>query len=191
MRGKVIGTALAGFLCGALGGCAVDTTGLQQRVATGEDGGAVASTGRGHPEPQPDAAKNGTTPAPPPAPPAPMPGRLALGAGCHADTDCGSGHCAEEVCCNDGCAGGCASCRLPGSAGTCRPLASGTICGAGSCRDGYEQEPSACDGAGRCVHGKRVRCPEDRCADERVCASRCDDGHHDKHKDDHSDGCED
>lgn len=50
-----------------------------------------------------------------------------LGTPCTTAAQCGSGGvCAGGVCCNRACDGQCESCTLPGRAGTCSPLSSGT-----------------------------------------------------------------
>src|SRR5690606_27237296 len=45
--------------------------------------------------------------------------KLDLGARCDAAYECASGHCVAGVCCESACAGQCARCDAPGSAGTC------------------------------------------------------------------------
>ena len=45
------------------------------------------------------------------------------GAVCGDGGECGSGKCAQGVCCRTDCAGSCLSCALPGSTGTCKPVA--------------------------------------------------------------------
>jgi hypothetical protein len=80
-------------------------------------------------------------------------GKKMKGATCVANGDCESGFCADGVCCNVACGGGCVSCALPGRLGTCWPVDQGvpdprTICkdmGAASCGT-----TGACDGFGGC-----------------------------------------
>src|SRR4030095_6026889 len=43
-----------------------------------------------------------------------------------AGTECASSQCVDGVCCNTSCSTTCASCNLPGTAGTCTPATSGT-----------------------------------------------------------------
>ena len=45
---------------------------------------------------------------------------------CEVDTQCGSSHCVDGVCCNDACTGHCVTCLLPGSEGNCSLAAPGT-----------------------------------------------------------------
>lgn len=51
-------------------------------------------------------------------------------AACVADDECASGHCAQGVCCASACAAPCSSCALPGTVGTCAPVANAD---AGAC----------------------------------------------------------
>lgn len=55
---------------------------------------------------------------------------------CNDGNECASGFCASNVCCNEACAGACASCSLPGSEGICTQ----NDCG-----------PYGCDGNGGCL----------------------------------------
>lgn len=74
---------------------------------------------------------------------------------CTGGGECQSGACAQGVCCDVAC-GGCRSCALPGSEGTCAPVAAGSdpngACGP-SCPLGTSvmNLASTCDGAGACV----------------------------------------
>lgn len=63
-----------------------------------------------------------------------------IGQACLSSAGCASGSCVDGVCCSTGPCGTCRSCNVPGQAGTCAPLPSGTSCGAGV----------ACNGAGTC-----------------------------------------
>jgi hypothetical protein len=64
-----------------------------------------------------------------------------LGNLCSAGTQCASSQCVDGVCCNTSCSTTCASCNLPGTAGTCTPATSGTDpdseCGGVSCASFY------------------------------------------------------
>jgi len=44
---------------------------------------------------------------------------LALGESCTSPLQCGSGFCAQAVCCDQACVGADMACDLPGSRGTC------------------------------------------------------------------------
>jgi len=63
------------------------------------------------------------------------------GNACSADAECGTGHCADGVCCNTACTGQCEACATASTPGTCIPvLTPRTPCaGSGTCG-------SACDG---------------------------------------------
>ncbi len=96
-----------------------------------------------------------------------------MGKVCKVDTDCGSGHCADGVCCTSACTGACTACNLPGSLGTCSNVAAGAsdpvTCVA----------PGACDGAGSCKKGNGVaclakaQCTSGNCVDGVCCSSTC------------------
>jgi hypothetical protein len=45
---------------------------------------------------------------------------------CDMDEQCGTGHCANNVCCNTACADKCYACNLPGSVGSCTAALDGT-----------------------------------------------------------------
>ena len=97
----------------------------------------------------------------------------AIGKVCKADTDCGSGHCADGVCCNTACAGTCTACNLPASLGTCTSVAAGAsdpvTCVA----------PGTCDGAGACkkanggVCAQASQCTSGNCVDGYCCNTTC------------------
>jgi hypothetical protein len=78
-----------------------------------------------------------------------------LGATCQGGAECESGICADGVCCNATCAGGCVSCAVADHVGTCWPAPSGAADPHGTCavmnpascgRDG------TCDGVGGCAN---------------------------------------
>jgi hypothetical protein len=88
-------------------------------------------------------------------------GALPVGSMCKVASDCNSTFCEEGVCCATACTGGCRSCALTGSAGTCTPVTAGvpsttcavtdvSMCGT----DG------TCDGAGGC----RMHLPGKACS---------------------------
>jgi hypothetical protein len=73
---------------------------------------------------------------------------------CACGEECGSGYCAQGVCCNVECSGTCVACNLPGSPGVCGPVPAGqapavaTQCKAESVNScGLDGK---CDGAGSC-----------------------------------------
>jgi hypothetical protein len=82
-----------------------------------------------------------------------MRAKQGIGAGCMADADCDSNHCADGVCCGAACTGACISCNQTGKVGMCLPVAPGSpdprkMCvaaGASTCG-----KNGLCDGAGAC-----------------------------------------
>jgi hypothetical protein len=80
-------------------------------------------------------------------------GKKMKGATCKGNADCASGFCADKVCCNVACQGGCVSCTLSGRTGTCWPVDTGVPDPRAICKD--QGAPScgttgACDGFGSC-----------------------------------------
>lgn len=104
--------------------------------------------------------------------------RLGDGEPCAADAACRSGICADGTCCVTACAGPCRSCKLPGSAGTCAALATGTVCGAASCAAGILTQEATCDGAGICRPGLATPCHPYACKDATACFASCTDSVH-------------
>jgi hypothetical protein len=99
---------------------------------------------------------------------------------CSADTDCGSGHCADGVCCNAACNGACVACTAAkkggGADGVCGSVpayqpdnAPANIC----------VSPKACDGASQCKKtngqscGINGECVSGACADGVCCGAPC------------------
>ena len=86
---------------------------------------------------------------------------VALGASCTQGSQCATGFCADSVCCDGSCTGGCESCNQGGLLGTCVPHSSDTdpenICGAGvQCSgEGVCEAPdtSPCNGDNDCAMG--------------------------------------
>ena len=89
------------------------------------------------------------------------------GAVCGAGGECGSGKCAQGVCCRTDCAGSCLSCALPGSTGTCKPVMAGAADPAGQCRDQGGASCASnglCDGAGGCqLYAAGTECAPPTC----------------------------
>jgi hypothetical protein len=80
-------------------------------------------------------------------------GKKMKGATCNTNLDCASGFCADHICCNVACQGGCVACNLPGRLGTCWPVDPGVPDPRAVCKD--QGAPScgttgACDGFGGC-----------------------------------------
>jgi hypothetical protein len=67
----------------------------------------------------------------------------AQGTACGAGAECGSGFCADKVCCDKACSGTCRSCVVAGSVGTCKNHAAGTDPEKGCVK-------YTCDGKGAC-----------------------------------------
>ncbi|HUM00108.1 MAG TPA: fibronectin type III domain-containing protein, partial [Mycobacterium sp.] len=70
---------------------------------------------------------------------------------CATNSQCGTGFCANGVCCNVACNGGCGACNLTGHIGTCTALTGGTSCRAAN---------GGCDVAETC-DGASLSCPTD------------------------------
>jgi hypothetical protein len=103
---------------------------------------------------------------------------LAAGKGCATDGECGSGFCVDQICCVTPCAGECHACNVPGSEGTCTPIAAGE-----DPADECAMEPAAtcghdgtCDGAGACERYKvGTQCQPGSCnGSTETPASTCD-----------------
>jgi len=106
-------------------------------------------------------------------------GKIPIGGSCPSglDTDCQSGHCVNNICCNTACTGTCQSCSLTGSVGTCSPIdvgdpplvasqcpaAAASTCG----NDG------TCDGAGACrKHVSGTECVARSCTGSTATSAR-------------------
>jgi hypothetical protein len=63
------------------------------------------------------------------------------GAHCGSAAECATGRCVDGTCCNDACQSPCQACDVPGHAGTCSPVPSGTPYGG----------RAACGGTGACA----------------------------------------
>jgi hypothetical protein len=75
------------------------------------------------------------------------------GAGCTADADCTSTHCADGVCCESVCTGACVTCNQMGLEGMCLPVAANKPDPHKMCVDGGAAtcgRNGLCDGAGAC-----------------------------------------
>ncbi|WP_437820180.1 Kelch repeat-containing protein [Sorangium sp. So ce1078] len=105
----------------------------------------------------------------------------ALGDACREDTDCLSGYCAEDVCCDERCDGQCISCRAERKAsgddtGLCGPVAAKTelLVNSVECVSGIEVHKE-CNGAGEVVANpdKTRSCAPGVCGPDGRCISRC------------------
>ena len=105
--------------------------------------------------------------------------KQALGAACKEDRECGSGHCADGVCCNAACSGQCEACDESGAciAVTGAPVSPRPACSAGT--SGKPCAASQCDGSDRksCAGyaGPSVSCRASQCINgEETLAASCD-----------------
>jgi hypothetical protein len=111
------------------------------------------------------------------------PTKAANGTSCTAGTECGSGFCAQGVCCNTACAESCYACtsKLTGSSpdGTCAVVSSGVTDPAGACTAGTTTScgnSGSCDGNGACEkYGSSTVCKAASCGTSGfTSASTCD-----------------
>ena len=97
-----------------------------------------------------------------------------IGTVCAVNADCLSGSCVDGVCCSSAACGGCQSCSVAGSLGTCAPLPALTKDPKVACIG-----DSSCDGAGHCaldngnVCATNVDCVSGFCTDGVCCESAC------------------
>lgn len=93
-----------------------------------------------------------------------------VGGTCMVGGECLSGFCADGVCCDSACADQCSSCSIPGSLGTCKPVASGPPSSGKSCA------PFAVCLSGACLTACTVGsdCLSGFCADGVCCDAKCD-----------------
>lgn len=100
---------------------------------------------------------------------------------CVCDKECGSGHCADGVCCDSGCDGKCMACNLPSSLGVCSKVPAGVKpTDAAECK---MEAPSSCgqdgtcDGNGGCRQWvKETSCQSGTCDGDGIAAGRVCDG---------------
>ena len=122
--------------------------------------------------------------------------KAANGDACTSFRDCQSGHCVDGVCCDKSCRGGCESCTLSGSAGTCKPIpegGEGTGCGLYRCTGESSECPDRCEAEEDCVAGSYCafgtcrakvpngaacsgdeQCQSGHCVDNTCCDTACD-----------------
>ncbi|WP_437507453.1 Kelch repeat-containing protein [Sorangium sp. So ce1099] len=98
--------------------------------------------------------------------------RSPLGEGCATDSDCGSGSCADSVCCDAPCDGSCDACAVAAGAsrdGVCTPLTGVACDDADACVAGGVCEAGACVGGEAAPDG--TPCSDgDVCSAASVCA---------------------
>src|SRR5207248_175340 len=139
-----------GVLAGFAGGFSVDSEGpvVMNPGAPGGKGGSAGQGGvagaGGQPTDGPMGSGGGTD--------APITGggggacqggggTKAIGAACGCDGECGSGFCADGVCCNTRCSGACVSCAVPGDMGECTVVDQGMPDPHGFCK---KSDPKTC-----------------------------------------------
>ena len=101
---------------------------------------------------------------------------VAEGNKCAKFSDCISGYCQDQICCDKGCSATCYSCGNPGKLGSCSPIPAGKedLGAASPCTNGF-----ACDGKGGCkqVNGLPCtaggQCVTGNCVDGYCCHSAC------------------
>jgi hypothetical protein len=97
------------------------------------------------------------------------------GEACGKGEECGSGHCVDQVCCNEPCVAGCWACSVTGSVGTCVQVPLGQdprhTCGAAE-----EKCPKTCDGKGECSYTPTLgaTCGEASCTSGKLTVPTCD-----------------
>ena len=95
-------------------------------------------------------------------------GPKAPGQPCSAGSECGSGFCADGVCCTTACTGSCRSCALSTSLGTCAPVPLGAGDPHGMCTDRHASScgtDGTCDGSGGChKYPAGTECAPEKCA---------------------------
>jgi hypothetical protein len=102
-----------------------------------------------------------------------------LGVACACDDECGSGFCADGVCCNTACTGSCVACNQPGSPGECAAVPAGVPDPHRTCAQqapetcGYD---GTCNGGGACArHAAGIVCKAPSCSGAGLTpASSCD-----------------
>jgi len=86
---------------------------------------------------------------------------------CNAASECQSKYCADGICCNAACDGGCESCKLADSFGICTNIPLGWQ--DGNCTDGH-----VCNGQGGCNTIKGWQCSDSiECLSGLICAGAC------------------
>jgi hypothetical protein len=107
------------------------------------------------------------------------PVRKGNGQACAAGSECTSGVCADQVCCNAACAGTCESCIEPGKLGTCSAVAAGSD-PAGECaQDSVTtcRQDGSCNGARACrFYAAGTGCAAGTCSGGQETAARSCDG---------------
>jgi hypothetical protein len=106
--------------------------------------------------------------------------KKALGAGCVADADCVSAHCADGVCCGTVCTASCMACNVTGLEGTCSPVAAAKADPHGVCKDAGATtcgRNGLCDGKGACaLYGTTAMCAAGSCKNATLHPTRHCDG---------------
>jgi hypothetical protein len=107
-------------------------------------------------------------------------GKKMKGAHCQAGSECASGFCADNVCCNVACGGACVKCNLPAKEGTCFPVAAGVPDPRGICTDQGASScgrTGTCDGVAGCAKYPRdTLCAAPTCSGNRLNTARTCDG---------------
>jgi len=106
-------------------------------------------------------------------------GKRMQGATCQANSDCLSGFCANDVCCNSACSGPCVACNQPARLGVCWPTDTGVKDPNGVCKDQGAAScgtDGRCDGVGGCqLYALATQCKAASCSSNKLnTAATCD-----------------
>jgi hypothetical protein len=96
------------------------------------------------------------------------------GESCSSGTQCASGNCVDDVCCDSTCTGTCKACDVAGQLGSCVLVPAGQDT-RGDCAGSHEKCGGSCDGQGACAFATTsVECRPPSCSNDALTTSHCD-----------------